>query len=786
MSLTNKVAQFDADSDLVNAWVHGPASGVGSTVTTESGTVRTPAKLIADNEAELQAVIDLTSGWANGNTTTTAVLGGMPVPSPAKLIADKAAEINVDAAGVLALSTAQASTATTKASDATTQAMLATAAKVAAELARDVSLVQAGVYVDEPTGRAAVADGMAFKVQGSGDIAAYEYRRTNSTTSVLITTYPSIAALANPRVTSLADVSKNRITLPAGGIFLGTAGDTTGAFKIKLPAGLSPTNVVLNVTIMDNYGFLKLEISGFNNVGAWNYTQASVNGVHAYQPKPNVRWGNDGTSDCIWISDLAVNFWAYPQVWIDSVFVGGSGGEQWTSDWNISLVTAFDTVTAGPKSPGGTQNVRADSIADFTRNRVIMPAGGVFNGGGGDTTGALKIKFPVGIGAANNVLNITIADNYGVMHLMVAGFNNTGSWDYTKATIESEHQFQPQPSIRWGKDGTSDCVWISDLEVNYWAYPKVWINSVLVGNGATEAWTTGWAISLVTAFDTVLAGPTTPTKGMSSNNPTFTGTLNGGNVNFPFAAGGTHLGYQSGPVMPVNGTYNTTVGYQAGAAMTTGYNNAFGGLQTGAACTTGYGNSGWGLQVLQLLSTGSFNSGFGIHALLALTTGIANTAVGGGCMEFASTGGSNTAVGMYAGRDVGAGSNNVFIGNRAGQMGGDNPVGAPVGTISGCVCIGNEAGKGNTVGDKLFIANNATTPLVEGDFANNRLWVGGGADDGINTHQINGPIRFKPAAISTPVNNGDLTFEATSDTSLKVKFKGSDGVVRSVTLALAL
>jgi len=62
---------------------------------------------------------------------------------------------------------------------------------IASEAARDAALIQAGVYVDEPTGRAAVADGQAFKVQGSGNVAAYEYRRTNSTTSVLIATYPS-------------------------------------------------------------------------------------------------------------------------------------------------------------------------------------------------------------------------------------------------------------------------------------------------------------------------------------------------------------------------------------------------------------------------------------------------------------------------------------------------------------------------------------------------------------------------------------------------------------------
>lgn len=64
-----------------------------------------------------------------------------------------------------------------------------------AEAARDAALIQSGVYVDEPTGRAAVANGVAFKVQGSGDVAAYEYRRVNATTvSTLIATYPAKAA----------------------------------------------------------------------------------------------------------------------------------------------------------------------------------------------------------------------------------------------------------------------------------------------------------------------------------------------------------------------------------------------------------------------------------------------------------------------------------------------------------------------------------------------------------------------------------------------------------------
>ena len=52
------------------------------------------------------------------------------------------------------------------------------------------------LYPDEPTGRATVANGVAFRVQGGGDVAAYEYRRVNSASSTLIATYPTAASVA--------------------------------------------------------------------------------------------------------------------------------------------------------------------------------------------------------------------------------------------------------------------------------------------------------------------------------------------------------------------------------------------------------------------------------------------------------------------------------------------------------------------------------------------------------------------------------------------------------------
>ncbi len=56
-------------------------------------------------------------------------------------------------------------------------------------------------------------------------------------------------------------------------------------------------------------------------------------------------------------------------------------------------------------------------------------------------------------------------------------------------------------------------------------------------------------------------------------------------------------------------------------------------------------------------------------------------------------------------------------------------------------------------------------------------------DPRYNVH-LGGTIGMTPAA-ATPVNNGDLTIEANSDTLLTLKYKGMDGVVRSGTISLS-
>lgn len=70
--------------------------------------------------------------------------------------------------------------------------------------------------------------------------------------------------------------------------------------------------------------------------------------------------------------------------------------------------------------------------------------------------------------------------------------------------------------------------------------------------------------------------------------------------------------------------------------------------------------------------------------------------------------------------------------------------------------------------------------------ASSNFLVGTTTDDGSgNKLQVNGGISISPPASVTPATNGQMTFQLTSNTSLAIKVKGSDGVVRSTTLTLA-
>lgn len=150
--------------------------------------------------------------------------------------------------------------------------------KTASEAARDAAIIGAGVYATEAAGRAAVADGVAFKVQGSGDIAAYEYRRVDALSSTLIAAYPSSSALSFvERSTEAVYVNGQQVmysVVDSAGralAYIGMDGVVYGKLPVTASSGIALTR------LSDGTYTLKLDAAVIDpSYGATDYLAAIV------------------------------------------------------------------------------------------------------------------------------------------------------------------------------------------------------------------------------------------------------------------------------------------------------------------------------------------------------------------------------------------------------------------------------------------------------------------------------------------------------------------------------
>jgi len=120
---------------------------------------------------------------------------------------------------------------------------------------------------------------------------------------------------------------------------------------------------------------------------------------------------------------------------------------------------------------------------------------------------------------------------------------------------------------------------------------------------------------------------------------------------------------------------------------------------------------------------GPFNICVGKASGSCITTGQGNTCVGNEAGKLNTEGNTNIFIGNQTGENNLTGNNNTFIGMSAGHS---NQTG------SGNVFIGRRAGLNETASDRLYIDNSGTnSPLIWGDFANDRLVI-----NGKETHNI--------------------------------------------------
>ncbi len=113
--------------------------------------------------------------------------------------------------------------------------------------------------------------------------------------------------------------------------------------------------------------------------------------------------------------------------------------------------------------------------------------------------------------------------------------------------------------------------------------------------------------------------------------------------------------------------YNTAVGYNAGASITTGLENTIIGGKSLDALTTGHLNVAVGYESLSTEDTGSRNTAVGWRALKDLNyDGLGyNAAFGMSAGENISTGVQNTLIGSLAADSLTTGSNNIVLGYNA-------------------------------------------------------------------------------------------------------------------------
>lgn len=266
------------------------------------------------------------------------------------------------------------------------------------------------------------------------------------------------------------------------------------------------------------------------------------------------------------------------------------------------------------------------------------------------------------------------------------------------------------------------------------------------------------------------------------------------------------LGY--GAMENNTGYANTAIGPQAMAANTTGLRNVAIGTNTMQANTIGVRNvaigvhaSNQNMEASDVVAVGygalfsnlaNKNTAVGAWSLYNNTTGQNNTATGYFALRYHTTGANNTANGSMALQDLTTGNFNTAVGYGAISNVTTKNFNTAIGfnALSSCVsgekniAIGASSGQYETGSNKLFIDNNGRT-----DEATARIGslIYGEMSAVVSDQYItfNANATWRPAVSVTPANNGELTFEATSDTSVTVKMKGSDGVVRSAVLTLS-
>ena len=225
----------------------------------------------------------------------------------------------------------------------------------------------------------------------------------------------------------------------------------------------------------------------------------------------------------------------------------------------------------------------------------------------------------------------------------------------------------------------------------------------------------------------------------------------------------------------IAGTGSTGIGYSALRSLSTGLNNTAVGCSALVSCAIGSNNVAFGYNSSYFLTSGTSNAGVGNRALYNTTTGSYNIGVGYAAAEGNTSGSQNTGVGYNCLFSQATGSNNVAIGGSAGRYIADGATALAVSDNSVFIGYNTKALASGQTNQNVFGYNAI-------GLGSNTTVIGSSAT--VTFKAFGTPI-LTPAVSSVPTVNGELTVEATSNTQLTFRLKGTDGTVRSASLTLA-
>ncbi|MFM0608636.1 hypothetical protein PQR05_29320 [Paraburkholderia sediminicola] len=140
--------------------------------------------------------------------------------------------------------------------------------------------------------------------------------------------------------------------------------------------------------------------------------------------------------------------------------------------------------------------------------RVTNPDGAYLTLTGGGKVGALKIRLPIGNTEAVIQLRLNVFDSVARKSFTVSitGYvQKDFTWTNLAASILGQVADRDL-AVRFGNDGTKACVWLGELD-SQWNWTRFYVSEAMASSeadgGAVTRWTTGWALSLVTVFNTV-------------------------------------------------------------------------------------------------------------------------------------------------------------------------------------------------------------------------------------------------------------------------------------------